>query len=73
MKSKITSAMAKHYKKAAIAATSLYAVGAQAALDVTSVTSEISGLDDPVNQIGAATVGVVVVMYGWRKVRGSIR
>ena len=73
MKTKLTSAMAKHYKKAAAMAVAMYVTGAQAAFDVTEVTSEISGMDDPINQVGAATVGVAVIMYGWRKVRGSIR
>ena len=71
--SKFTSAMHKHYKKAVVLATVAYTNAAMAAIDVSSVVSEVDGLDAPINQIGAATVGVVVVMYGWRKVRGAIR
>lgn len=72
--SKLASAMKKHYKKTA-AAVALFAAttGANAAIDVTSVISDIGDVVTPVNSIAAATVGVAVVMYGWRKVRGAIR
>lgn len=71
---KFTAAMQKHYKKAAAAAVAVFAVtGAQAAMTVTSVIADIDAVVDPVNSVAAATIGVAVVMYGWRKVRGAIR
>lgn len=47
--------------------------GANAAMDVSGVISDIEAVEGPVNQIAAATLGVVVVLYGWRKAKGSIR
>lgn len=46
---------------------------AHADIDVSGVVSKIEGLDDPINKIGAALLGIAVVILGWRLVRSVIR
>lgn len=47
--------------------------GANAAMDVAGVVDKIGEVEDPVNKIASATLGVVVLMYGWRKAKSAIR
>lgn len=70
---KLKSFAANHYKKVAVLSTLALASVSNAALNVTEVVTDLDAMDTPINSIGAATVGVAVVMYGWRKVRGAIR
>lgn len=44
-----------------------------AAMDVDTVVQEIKDLDTPINKIGAAILGIAVILFGWRVVRGAIR
>lgn len=44
-----------------------------AAIDVTSLVSEIGELKEPINKIGAALLGIAVVILGWRLVRSVLR
>ncbi len=71
---KTKDAINEHSLKIGVAATaSLLSTPALAAIDVTSVTAQISGLDDPINKIGAALLGISVVILGWRLVRSVVR
>lgn len=58
---------------AVVASVVLFTAPAHAAIDVTSIVSEISALDDPINKIGAAILGIAVVIFGWRLVRSFLR
>lgn len=60
-------------KLAAVTTATLATTPAFAAIDVSGVVTEIKGLDDPINQIGAALLGVSVVILGWRIVRSVVR
>lgn len=60
--------------KLAVGATALAATTpAFAAIDVTEAVSSIKALDDPINKIGAAIVSILVVILGWRIIKGVVR
>lgn len=59
--------------KAAIGIGSLFGIGAaQAAIDVTSVTGALTDAAATVGLIGAAVLGVVVVVKVFKYVRGAM-
>lgn len=63
-----------YYKAGAITTVALItSTNANAAINVTEVVSEIGNLDDPINKIGAAILGIVVTLFGWRMIRNAIR
>ncbi len=63
-----------YYKAGAVATVAiLSSTNANAAINVTEVVSEIGNLDDPINKIGAAILGIVVTLFGWRMIRNAIR
>lgn len=44
-----------------------------AAIDVDSVVTNIGELKEPINKIGAALIGIAVVILGWRLLRSVLR
>lgn len=71
---KAKDAIHEHSLKAAVVATTAVATtSANAAINVDAVVTSINGLDDPINKIGAALLGIAVVILGWRLVRSVIR
>ncbi len=60
-------------KLVAVTAATLATTPAFAAIDVSGVVTDIKALDDPINKIGAALLGLAVVILGWRIVRSVVR
>lgn len=58
---------------AVLVAVLLAPMTANAAIDVSAVVESIKELDDPINKIGAAILGIVVILFGWAKVKSAIR
>lgn len=71
---KTKDAINDHSLKFAVATTTVLATTpAFADINVDGVVTKIDGLDDPINKIGAALLGISVVILGWRLVRSVIR
>lgn len=63
-----------YYKAGALTTVALLSTSAHAdPIDVGKVVKQISDLDDPINKIGAAVLGISVVILGWRIVRNTVR
>lgn len=70
--------MSKYVQKsvaflAVVASVMLFTAPAHAGIDVSGIVTSIEGLDDPINKIGAAILGIAVVIFGWRLVRSFLR
>lgn len=60
-------------KIAIVGVCALAATPAFASIDVSGTVDSIGDLKDPINKIGAALLGIAVVILGWRLVRSVIR
>lgn len=60
-------------KVAAVTTAALVTTPAFADINVDAVVTKIDALDTPINKIGAALLGIAVVILGWRIVRSVIR
>ena len=72
--SRVANFTSKHADKLLIVGVvALATTPAFAAIDVSSVIDEIGDLKEPINKIGAALLGIAVVILGWRLVRSVLR